>query len=318
MADAAFTRTDVRRDPNRRLDGSDVSSWSRLTAATASPAGVESAPSSRSVHLLGMIPQPAPDDAGVQEPAASIRSRVYTGLALVAMGGLLMLAWAGHPWAVDLVRGAWPLFILAVGFCTVMVVTDPDDIVGKVSVVAGLVILFTGRFGIMPEATLRTLGPWAFVMAGLAIALSGVGLRVRRVGHDERQPSADLSCGELIEMWGSRGRTPASRLPARRRDVHDAEVATGPTRPLPEVGAECSVCHALGNRRESPVRPHPRTDPVSRNGLPGVRSGRLLAAMAQRMRAEGGQTQVRVLDVGRFDVNRANCVAVHEQPVSIG
>jgi hypothetical protein len=131
-----------------------------------------------------MTPRLALDDTGELGPVASVGSRALTGLALVAMGGLLMLASGGPSWASDLIRGAWPLFILAVGFVTVIVVTDRDDVVGKLSVVAGLVILFAARFGIMPEEALRALGPWAFVLAGLAIALSGVGLRARPAGQD--------------------------------------------------------------------------------------------------------------------------------------
>jgi hypothetical protein len=167
------------------------------------------------------------------------------------MGGLLMLALAGHPWAIDLVRGAWPLFILAVGVCTVMIVTDRDDVVGKLSVVAGLVIVFAARFDIMPEATLRELGPWAFVLAGLAIALSGVELRAQPVAQDKRRPSADFPWGELIEVWASRGRGPVAGVSTRRGGIHDAQVAAGPARRLRPRGAECSLCRALGGSQGS-------------------------------------------------------------------
>jgi hypothetical protein len=185
------------------------------------------------------------------------RARVLTGLALVAMGGLLMLAVGGYSWASDLIRGAWPLFILAVGFVTVFIVTDREDVVGKLSVVAGLVILFAARFGIVPETTLRELGPWAFVLAGLAIALSGVGLNGRPVSPDTRRPSADLSWGELLELWASRGRAPVVGVSARRGGIHDAEVAASPARWLRPRGAECSLCRALGGSQERPD--HTRT-----------------------------------------------------------
>jgi hypothetical protein len=195
--------------------------------------------------------------AETYEDAVTPRVRVLTGLALVAMGGLLMLAAGGHTWAIDLVRGAWPLFILAVGFVTVIIVTDRDDVVGKLSVGAGLVILFAARLGIVPEATLRELGPWAFILAGLAIALSGVGLHGRPVAPDTRRPSADLSWGELLELWANRGRAPVAGVSARRGGIHDAEVAARPARQLRSRGAECSLCRAPGGSQERPD--HTRT-----------------------------------------------------------
>jgi hypothetical protein len=185
---------------------------------------------------------------------------VLTGLALVAMGGLLMLATAGYDWAVDLVRGAWPLFIVGVGFTTVLIVTDRGDIVGKLSVVAGLLILFAARFGIVPEVTLREIGPWAFVLAGLTIALSGVGLHVRRVGQDTSWPSADLPGAELLELWASRGKVPLAGVSVRRGDIHDVEDAAGPARRLRPRGAECSLCHAPGGSQEHPNHPHTRQE----------------------------------------------------------
>jgi hypothetical protein len=95
------------------------------------------------------------------------------------MGGLLWLAFQGHVWARDFVQAAWPLFILTAGFCTVMIVTDRDALAGKIGIVAGVAILFMARLGIMPEATLLTLAPWALIVTGAVIALSGLGLRVR-------------------------------------------------------------------------------------------------------------------------------------------
>lgn len=112
------------------------------------------------------------------------------------MGGLLLLASEGHSWASDLVRAAWPLFILAVGFCAVIVVTDREDVVGRASVIIGVAILFLARFGVMPEATLHTVGPWAFILAGLTIALSGVWLRVQPVRQDEDWLPANAPSGQ--------------------------------------------------------------------------------------------------------------------------
>ena len=261
MIKAASTRTGPRRDLERRRDGRDFASWPRLSVPTAPRPPTERGASSSSVRELRMPPhEPAIPGAGDYEEAATRRSRVFTGLALVAMGGLLMLASGGHPWAIDLVRGAWPLFILAVGFCTVMVVTDRDDVVGKLGVVAGLAILFAARLGIMPEATLRELGPRAFVLAGLAIALSGVELHVRPVGQDKSRPSVDLRWDELLELWARRGRAPLEGLSLRREGIHDAEVAAGPARRLRPRGAECSLCRALVASRAYPDRPRSPTE----------------------------------------------------------
>src|SRR6185295_6750339 len=139
MTVATATRTDSRRDPVRRREGRDVASWPRLSVSTMPRPPTEREASSSSVRELRTPPhEPAMPGAETYGDAATPRLRVLTGLALVAMGGLLMLAAGSHSWVVDLVRGAWPLFILAVGTCTVMIVTDRNDVVGKLSVVAGL------------------------------------------------------------------------------------------------------------------------------------------------------------------------------------
>jgi hypothetical protein len=207
MTLAASTRTSRRRDPGHRRDGRDVASWPRLWVPTASRPPAERGASSSSVRELRMPPhEPAIPGTGNDEEAVTRRTRVLTGLALVGMGGLLLLASGGHPWARDVVRGAWPLFILAVGFCTVMVVTDRDDVVGKMSVVVGVAIVFVARFGIVPGATLLVLGPWAFVLAGLAIALSGVKLRARqhrrRHGRSGAGPAAPWSSSKRCCQQG--------------------------------------------------------------------------------------------------------------------
>jgi hypothetical protein len=258
MTKAASTGAGPRRDPEHGRDGRDFASWPRLSVSTEPrpPTGREAA--SSSVRELSMpAHEPAMPGAGSGEDAATPRVRVLTGLALVAMGGLLMLTSAGYPWAIDLVRGAWPLFILAVGFVTVIVVTDRDDVVGKLSVVAGLVILFAARFGIVHEATLRELGPWAFILAGLAIALSGVEIHGRPVAPDTHRPSADFSWVELIELWASRDRAPVAGVSARRGGIHDAAVIARPARRIRSRGAECSRCRAPGGSRERPD--HTRT-----------------------------------------------------------
>jgi hypothetical protein len=93
---------------------------------------------------------------------------------MALMGGLLWLASQGHVWARDLVVTAGPLFILAAGILAVIIVTDHDDLVGKSGIVAGVAFLFMARFGIVPEATILTLGPWPLIVMGTVIALSGV------------------------------------------------------------------------------------------------------------------------------------------------
>jgi hypothetical protein len=106
---------------------------------------------------------------------------MLTGLALIGMGGLLWLAFQGHVWARDFVQAMWPLFIVIVGVSTVVIVTDGDTVAGKVAVVAGMAIVLLAKFGVVPEVTLQTLGPWALALVGAAIPLSGLGRRARSV-----------------------------------------------------------------------------------------------------------------------------------------
>lgn len=258
MMTAAATSPSPRRDLERGRDGRDFASWPRLTVPTAPRPPTQRGALSSSVRALRMPPHvPTMPSVGTYEDAATPRVRVLTGLALVAMGGLLMLASEGRYWVVDLVRGAWPLSILAVGTSMVMMATDRDDVVGKLSVGAGLVILFAASLGLIPEATLREVGPWAFVLAGLAVALSGVVRRVRRLGQDTRRPSADLSWREVIELWATRGRAPVVGVSARRSGFRDAQAAAGPARRLQPRGAACSLCRGLGGSQERPD--HART-----------------------------------------------------------
>jgi hypothetical protein len=100
---------------------------------------------------------------------------------MALMGGLLWLASQGHVWARDLVAAAGPLFILAAGILAAIVVTDHEDIAGRSGIVAGVAILAMARFGIVPEATILTLGPWALVVMGAVIGVSGLGIRGRRL-----------------------------------------------------------------------------------------------------------------------------------------
>ncbi len=169
-------RTAVSGNP-ARAHGGDVTFRPRLSARVA-PRPRTERPASSSVRMLRRAPQ-AIDAAGGRDTALTPGSRVLTGLTLVVMGGLLWAAFQGHTWARDLVQAAWPLFILTAGFCTVMIATDRDDVAGRIGIVAGVVVLFAARIGLVPDAVLLTIGPWAFVLVGLAIALSGLGLRAR-------------------------------------------------------------------------------------------------------------------------------------------
>jgi hypothetical protein len=98
---------------------------------------------------------------------------------MTLMGGLLWLASQGHVWAQDLVVAAGPLLILIAGILAVMIVTDHDAVAGKSGIVAGVAILVMARFGIVPEATVLTLGPWALIVMGMVIALAGLGRHAR-------------------------------------------------------------------------------------------------------------------------------------------
>ena len=124
---------------------------------------------------------PAIGDAGGDAGAVTPGARMLTGLALIGMGGLLWLAFQGHVWARDFVQAMWPLFIVIVGVSTVVIVTDGDTVAGKVAVVAGMAIVLLAKFGVVPEVTLQTLGPWALALVGAAIPLSGLGRRARSV-----------------------------------------------------------------------------------------------------------------------------------------
>ena len=93
MTNAASTGTSPRRDPDRRRDGGDVASWPRLSAVTASRPRPKRRHGRSSVRVLDLPPRPpAIGDAKDHEDGATVRARALTGLALVAMGGLLMLA----------------------------------------------------------------------------------------------------------------------------------------------------------------------------------------------------------------------------------
>jgi hypothetical protein len=102
---------------------------------------------------------------------------------MALVGGLLWLAFQGHVWARDLVAGVWPLFVLAAGTVAAIIVTDRHDIMGTSGISAGVAVLFMAWLGMVPEATAPTLGPWALVVMGAGIALSGLGPRARPVGE---------------------------------------------------------------------------------------------------------------------------------------
>jgi hypothetical protein len=123
----------------------------------------------------------ARDAAGGLDAARVRGSRMLTGLTLVAIGGLLWLAGHEHAWARELVRDASPLLILVVACCIAMIVTDRDDVVGKLGIAAGVGLLFMARLDLVPEPMLRTLGIWAFVLVGAALAISGLRRRARTV-----------------------------------------------------------------------------------------------------------------------------------------
>src|SRR5215211_3585303 len=107
MANAGITRTDLRRDSAHGRDERDVASWPRLSVSTSARPPNDRETLSSSIRELRVPPrEPTIPGAEGYQGAVTPQSRVYTGLGLVAMGGLLMLASAGFSWAVNLVRGA--------------------------------------------------------------------------------------------------------------------------------------------------------------------------------------------------------------------
>lgn len=168
-----------------------------------------------SLRALRRVP-PASGDAGGHEGAITPGARALTGLTLVWMGGLLWLAFQNHVWARDFVQAMWPLFIVIVGVSTVAIVTDGDTAAGKVALVAGVAIVFLAQFGIVPEATLQILGPWALALVGVAIALSGLGHRAR--------PAAERTAS----------RTEAGRRGMAQAHPHAARLPNGLVHDTPE------------------------------------------------------------------------------------
>src|SRR5690348_9545704 len=97
MTNAASTGMGPRRAPERRRVGRDFASWPRLSVPTAPRPPTERADPSSSVRELTVpLHEPAVPGAETYEDAATPRVRVLTGLALAALGGLLVLAAGGH------------------------------------------------------------------------------------------------------------------------------------------------------------------------------------------------------------------------------